>query len=106
MANVQRAASKLGLTFPIAVDNDFAIWKSFSNQYWPSLYLVDAQGRIRYHHFGEGEYERSEQVIRQLLDEARASTAGGKTASGALLATVASSSATDGPAARSPGAGA
>ena len=86
VANVQRAARDLGLTFPIAIDNDFAIWKSFSNQYWPSHYFVDAQGRIRFHHFGEGEYERSEQVIRQLLDEARESNATGKAASGAMAA--------------------
>lgn len=77
--NVKRAARDLGLDFPIAVDNDFAIWKSFSNRYWPAHYFVDAQGRIRFHHFGEGEYERSEQVIRQLLDEARAGTEGGRT---------------------------
>jgi cytochrome c biogenesis protein CcdA/thiol-disulfide isomerase/thioredoxin len=86
VANVQRAVRDLGLTFPIAIDNDFAIWKSFSNQYWPSHYFVDAQGRIRFHHFGEGEYERSEQVIRQLLDEAREFNATGKAASSALPA--------------------
>ena len=70
LSNVQRATKDLGLVFPIAVDNDFAIWKSFSNQYWPAHYFVDAQGRIRFHHFGEGEYERSEKVIKQLLEEA------------------------------------
>lgn len=70
--NVQRAAGQLGVTFPIVLDNDFAIWRSLSNQFWPALYFVDAQGNIRHHHFGEGEYERSEQVIRQLLDEANA----------------------------------
>ena len=86
VANVQRAARDLGLTFPIAIDNDFAIWKSFSNQYWPSHYFVDALGRIRFHHFGEGEYERSEQVIRQLLDEARESNATGNGATSALPA--------------------
>ena len=92
VSSVQRAARDLGLTFPIAIDNDFAIWKSFSNQYWPAHYFVDAQGRIRFHHFGEGEYERSEQVIRQLLDEARGSSATGKIAS-------------DAPAAPTPGTG-
>ena len=71
--NVKKAAGDLGLNFPIAIDNDFAIWKSFSNQFWPANYFVDAEGRIRFHHFGEGEYEKSEQVIRQLLEEARAS---------------------------------
>jgi thiol-disulfide isomerase/thioredoxin len=77
--NVKRAAHDLGLGFPIAIDNDFAIWRSFSNRYWPAHYFVDAQGRIRFHHFGEGDYERSEQVIRQLLDEARSREEGGKT---------------------------
>ena len=71
VGNVKRAAGELGVTFPIAIDNSFAIWRSFSNQYWPAHYFVDAQGRIRFHHFGEGAYERSEQVIQQLLDEAR-----------------------------------
>ncbi len=74
--NVKRAARELDLRFPIAIDNDFAIWRAFSNQYWPAHYFVDAQGRIRFHHFGEGAYERSEQVIRQLLDEARAASGG------------------------------
>jgi len=69
-ANVKRAVADLKLDFPIALDNDFAIWKAFSNQYWPANYFIDAQGRIRFHHFGEGEYEKSEQVIRQLLAEA------------------------------------
>jgi cytochrome c biogenesis protein CcdA/thiol-disulfide isomerase/thioredoxin len=75
--NVKRAVTDLGLHYPIAIDNDFAIWRSFSNQYWPANYFIDAQGRIRFHHFGEGEYERSEQVIRQLLDEARNSAVEG-----------------------------
>ena len=71
--NVKRAVGELGLNFPIAIDNDFAVWRAYSNQYWPANYFIDAQGRIRYHHFGEGEYERSEQVIQQLLQEARGS---------------------------------
>ena len=70
-ANVKRAVADLKLDFPIAIDNDFAIWKAFSNQFWPAHYFIDAQGRIRFHQFGEGEYEKSEQVIRQLLEEAR-----------------------------------
>lgn len=78
---VKRAVADLGLAFPIAIDNDFAIWRAFSNQYWPANYFVDAQGRIRFHHFGEGEYEKSEQVIQQLLAEAR-SGAGMSVASG------------------------
>lgn len=76
--NVKRALGELGLTFPIAIDNDFAIWKSFSNQYWPAHYFIDAKGRIRFHHFGEGDYEHSEQVIRQLLEEASTPVAGDK----------------------------
>jgi cytochrome c biogenesis protein CcdA/thiol-disulfide isomerase/thioredoxin len=69
--NVKRAVRDLGLNFPIAIDNNFTIWRAFDNQYWPAHYFVDAQGRIRFHKFGEGDYERSEQVIRQLLKEAR-----------------------------------
>ncbi len=78
-ANVDRAAQRLGVVFPIALDNDFAIWRSLSNRFWPALYFVDAQGRIRHHHFGEGDYEHSEQVIRQLLEEARHPPAPAKT---------------------------
>lgn len=69
-ANVRRAVQGLGVTYPVALDNNLAIWQAFSNQYWPAHYFIDAQGRIRYHHFGEGEYDRSEAVIRQLLQEA------------------------------------
>ena len=69
--NVKRAASELGATFPIAIDNRFEIWKAFNNNYWPANYFIDSQGRIRFHHFGEGEYEKSERVIQQLLKEAR-----------------------------------
>jgi thiol-disulfide isomerase/thioredoxin len=74
--NVRRAVRDLGLTFPIAIDNNFALWRAFDNRYWPAHYFVDAEGRIRFHKFGEGDYERSEQVIRQLLDEARAAREG------------------------------
>ena len=68
--NVANAAERLGITFPIAIDNDFKIWNSFSNRFWPALYFVDAEGRVRHHHFGEGDYERSDEVIRALLNEA------------------------------------
>ncbi len=68
--NVRRAVKDMKIDFPIAIDNDYAIWTAFDNQYWPALYLIDAQGRIRYHQFGEGEYERSERIIQQLLSEA------------------------------------
>ena len=71
IGNVKRAVGDLGIAFPVAVDNNFAIWRAFNNHYWPAHYFVDAQGRIRFHHFGEGEYEKSEQVIQQLLEEAR-----------------------------------
>jgi thiol-disulfide isomerase/thioredoxin len=69
-ANVRRAAREMRIDYPIAIDNDYALWHAFSNDYWPALYLVDAQGHIRYHRFGEGEYEQSEQVIQHLLAEA------------------------------------
>jgi len=67
--NVRRAAKDMGLEYPIAIDNDFAIWRAFKNQYWPALYFVDAQGRLRHYHFGEGDYEQSERFIQKLLAE-------------------------------------
>ncbi|WP_455948347.1 cytochrome c biogenesis protein DipZ [Lelliottia jeotgali] len=70
LANVQRAVKDLKVTYPVAIDNDFAIWRGFNNRYWPAHYFIDAQGRIRAHHFGEGNYAQSEQIIRQLLREA------------------------------------
>jgi len=69
-ANVRHAVSDLGVTYPVALDNSLTIWQAFNNQYWPAHYFIDALGRIRHHHFGEGEYDRSEEVIRQLLREA------------------------------------
>jgi thiol-disulfide isomerase/thioredoxin len=69
-ANVRRAVKNLGVTYPVALDNDYAIWQAFGNQYWPAHYFIDAQGRIRHHHFGEGDYAGSEKVIQQLLAEA------------------------------------
>ena len=68
--NIRSALAEMGIGYPVAVDNDFAIWRAFDNAYWPALYVADAQGRLRYHHFGEEAYERSERVIRQLLTEA------------------------------------
>jgi cytochrome c biogenesis protein CcdA/thiol-disulfide isomerase/thioredoxin len=68
--NVRRAVHDLNIDYPVAVDNDYAIWRAFNNQYWPAHYFIDAQGQIRHHHFGEGDYEESEAVIRQLLAEA------------------------------------
>ena len=70
LENVRRAARDMRVDYPIAIDNDFAIWRAFNNHYWPALYLVDAQGRIRSHQFGEGAYEQSEMMIQQLLAEA------------------------------------
>jgi thiol-disulfide isomerase/thioredoxin len=73
--NVRREVASRGITYPVAVDSDHAIWTSFANMYWPALYIADAEGNLRYHHFGEGAYEESEQVIRQLLAEAGAGEA-------------------------------
>ena len=67
--NVRRAVEDMKIDFPIAIDNDYAIWRAFDNHYWPALYVIDAQGRIRHHQFGEGGYERSERIIQQLLGE-------------------------------------
>lgn len=69
-ANVRNAVDDLKIGYPVAVDNDYAIWRAYQNHYWPAHYFIDAQGRIRHHHYGEGGYERSEEVIRQLLTEA------------------------------------
>ena len=68
--NVRRAVRDMRIGYPVAVDNDYAVWSAFANHYWPALYFADAQGRIRHHHFGEGEYQQSEMIIQQLLVEA------------------------------------
>jgi hypothetical protein len=68
--NVRRAVQAMGITYPIAIDNSYTIWRGLNNHYWPALYFVDTQGRIRQHHFGEGAYERSETIIQQLLADA------------------------------------
>jgi hypothetical protein len=70
--NVRRALKEMDVRYPVAVDNDFAVWRAFDNHYWPALYFADAQGRIRHHHFGEGEYEESEMVLQMLLRDAGA----------------------------------
>lgn len=72
VGNVTKAMKDLGINYPVAIDNDYKIWRAFNNEYWPAHYFADAQGRIRYHHFGEGEYAESERVIQQLLREAGA----------------------------------
>ena len=69
--NVRRAAKDMKVGYPIAIDNDFAIWRAFRNQYWPALYFVDAQGRMRHHHFGEGDYEQSERFIQAIAGRGR-----------------------------------
>jgi cytochrome c biogenesis protein CcdA/thiol-disulfide isomerase/thioredoxin len=68
--NVRRAVADLKITYPVALDNNYAIWQAFNNQYWPAHYFIDATGHIRGHHFGEGNYDESEQIIRQLLTDA------------------------------------
>jgi cytochrome c biogenesis protein CcdA/thiol-disulfide isomerase/thioredoxin len=70
LSNVEKATRDLGIGYPVAVDNGYKIWRAFNNQYWPAHYFIDAQGRIRHHHFGEGGYAESERVIQQLLQEA------------------------------------
>ena len=70
--NVRSAVKDMRIGHPVAVDNDHSIWRAFRNQYWPALYFIDAQGRVRHHHFGEGGYEQSEMIIQQLLAEAGA----------------------------------
>jgi cytochrome c biogenesis protein CcdA/thiol-disulfide isomerase/thioredoxin len=70
--NVRRAVRDLGITYPVALDNNYAIWQAFDNQYWPAHYFIDAAGRIRGHHFGEGDYAHSEELLRTLLTEAGA----------------------------------
>ncbi|WP_306717098.1 cytochrome c biogenesis protein DipZ [Burkholderia dolosa] len=70
IGNVKKAVHDLGIDYPVAIDNRYAIWRAFGNEYWPAHYFVDAQGRIRYHHFGEGEYAQSERAIQSLLAEA------------------------------------
>ncbi|MDP9712423.1 UNVERIFIED_ORG: cytochrome c biogenesis protein CcdA/thiol-disulfide isomerase/thioredoxin [Pseudomonas fluorescens] len=73
--NVKDQVKKLGITYPVAIDNNYAIWRNFDNQYWPAHYLVDAKGQVRYTHFGEGSYQAQEQMIQQLLKEAKAPAA-------------------------------
>ena len=65
--NVKRASCELGVGYPVVIDNDFTIWQSFENHYWPAAYLVDGDGRVRFHRFGEGAYTETEQAIQQLL---------------------------------------
>ena len=70
--SVRRATQEMNIEYPIAIDNEYAVWEAFANHYWPALYFVDARGEIRHHHFGEGDYEQSELVIQDLLEDAGA----------------------------------
>jgi hypothetical protein len=74
--NVRRAVQEMQIDYPVATDNDYAVWRAFGNHYWPALYFADAQGRLRHHYFGEGEYGQSEMIIQQLLAEAGSAGAG------------------------------
>jgi thiol-disulfide isomerase/thioredoxin len=74
--NVRRAVREMRIDYPVATDSDYGIWGAFDNHYWPALYFADAQGRLRHHYFGEGEYQQSEMVIQQLLAEAGSDGAG------------------------------
>jgi thiol-disulfide isomerase/thioredoxin len=76
VANIREAVASMGIGYPVAVDSDYAVWRAFANHYWPALYFIDATGHIRHHVFGEGDYDVSERVIQQLLDEAGAGVAG------------------------------
>jgi cytochrome c biogenesis protein CcdA/thiol-disulfide isomerase/thioredoxin len=82
VANVRKAVTDFKIDYPVAIDNNYAIWRAFKNEYWPAHYFIDAVGRIRHHHFGEGEYDASERIIQQLLAE------GGNTAVTADLVAV------------------
>ncbi|HTP28614.1 MAG TPA: thioredoxin-like domain-containing protein [Anaeromyxobacteraceae bacterium] len=68
--NVRQQAKEIGVNYPSAIDNEYAVWRAFHNQYWPALYVFDTQGRLRHHQFGEGGYAETEKVIQKLLSEA------------------------------------
>jgi len=70
LGNVRKAVQDLAITYPVVTDNNYAIWRAYNNQYWPAQYFIDSQGRIRHHHYGEGEYAESDRIIQQLLDDA------------------------------------
>ena len=72
LANVRRATKEMDVGYPVAVDSNYAIWRAFDNEYWPALYLIDAKGNVRAHHFGEGDYQKTERTIQELLGEAGA----------------------------------
>jgi len=78
--NVENAVRELNITYPVAIDSDHRIWQAFNNEYWPADYYIDGRGRIRYHHFGEGEYDECERMIKELLKEKGAKGQDGSTA--------------------------
>jgi thiol-disulfide isomerase/thioredoxin len=90
--NVRRATRELGVGYPVVIDNDFAIWRSFDNRYWPAAYLADGEGRVRFHHFGEGAYAEIERAIQRALgiDEATVRVEAGGLAAAADWDTLAS----------------
>jgi len=79
LPNVQKAVQKFGITYPIAMDSNYAIWNAFHNEYWPAHYFIDATGKVRHEHFGEGDYDRSERWIQELLAERAAKPMPGAT---------------------------
>ena len=96
-ANVRKAVADFGIRYPVAIDNDWTIWRAFDNRYWPAHYLADANGRIRYHHFGEGRTDETEAAIRALLAEK-----GAKLGEAAKVQAVGASAAADFASIRSP----
>jgi len=80
-ANVETAVRDLKVTYPVAMDSNYKIWQAFNNEWWPAVYLIDGKGRIRYHHFREGDYDESERVIQELLTENGATGLDGSTVS-------------------------
>ena len=75
--NVRREVAKLGITYPVVIDNDNRIWNAFHNQYWPAAWYADATGTMRFHHFGEGRYDEQDKVVAKLLAERNANTTRG-----------------------------
>jgi thiol-disulfide isomerase/thioredoxin len=94
-SNVEKAVRDLKVDYPVAIDSDYKIWQAFNNQYWPAHYFIDGKGRIRYHHFGEGEYEESEGVIQELLKENGATSFSASTISVSATGVEAAAAGTD-----------
>jgi cytochrome c biogenesis protein CcdA/thiol-disulfide isomerase/thioredoxin len=101
-SNVEKAVRDLKITYPVAIDSDYKIWQAFNNEYWPAHYFIDGKGRIRYHHFGEGEYGESEVVIQELLKENGAQISSSTAMSAANVAGTGAEAAPDNANVRSP----